>query len=75
MPIYAFVCRDCQHEFEELVSRMGASAACPSCGSQKVDRRLTVPADYRGAGDSVPEACQACDAPPGAPCGMGGCGL
>lgn len=38
MPIYEFECEDCGVCFEELVP-VGASVACPSCGS-KLTRRL-----------------------------------
>jgi putative FmdB family regulatory protein len=47
MPIYAFTCDQCGHQFEELVARMGQTAPCPKCGSEKVSRGLTAPADYR----------------------------
>lgn len=40
MPIYEFDCRKCGTRFEEL-TRMGASAACPNCGSEEVDRRFS----------------------------------
>ncbi len=29
MPIYEFKCGQCDHQFEELVARMGDVAACP----------------------------------------------
>ena len=44
MPIYEYVCRSCEAEFEELV-RMGTADAditCPSCGSHEAKRRLSV---------------------------------
>lgn len=62
MPIYAFRCEQCDHEYEALVPRMGETAACPECGGEQVQRLLTAPADYRASGAS--------DAPP---CGPGGC--
>ncbi len=62
MPIYAFRCEKCDHEYEALVPRMDETAACPECGGEKVARLLTAPADYRGSGGpEVP------------PCGQGGC--
>lgn len=77
MPIYAFKCDKCGHEFEELVSRMSATAPCPKCSSAKVSKMLTAPADYRGGGDN---ACgEACSVPyaqgggGGCCCGGGGC--
>ncbi len=69
MPIYAFRCSKCEHEFEELVTRMDDTAPCPACGSKKVDRGITTPADHRG------ESCKG-DTPPcatGGTCGGGAC--
>ncbi len=40
MPIYEFDCRKCGARFEEL-TRVGASAACPNCGSDDVERRFS----------------------------------
>ena len=40
MPIYEFDCRSCWTCFEEL-ARVGASAACPACGSEDVERRFS----------------------------------
>jgi putative FmdB family regulatory protein len=40
MPVYEFVCRDCQKPFEVVRSMAESSAAakCPACGSNRVDR-------------------------------------
>ena len=35
MPIYEFVCMECESHYEELV-RMGEQADCPDCGSANV---------------------------------------
>ena len=40
MPIYDFDCRKCGARFEELVAA-GASAACTTCVSDDVERRLS----------------------------------
>ncbi|MHB1158049.1 MAG: FmdB family zinc ribbon protein [Phycisphaerales bacterium] len=68
MPIYAFKCDKCGHEFEELVSRMDGSAPCPKCSAKKVSRMLTAPADYR----SAPGRSDACMMPGGGGCCGGG---
>ncbi len=66
MPIYAFRCRGCGFEFEELVPRMGQTAPCPKCGREDHDRLVTAPAaGHRETSGSVPE----CGAPPPA-CGF-----
>ncbi len=41
MPIYEFTCTECGAEFETRVPHVGDSAACPSCQSTKVRRRLS----------------------------------
>jgi putative FmdB family regulatory protein len=41
MPVYEFVCRDCQKSFEMVRPMAEATAAdvnCPTCGSNRVDR-------------------------------------
>jgi len=41
MPIYEFVCMQCESHFEELV-RMGEAADCPDCGSADVRKQFSV---------------------------------
>lgn len=43
MPTYAFRCRQCEHEFEELVKRFSETAPCPACGSNDVERAVSAP--------------------------------
>jgi putative FmdB family regulatory protein len=40
MPVYEFVCRDCQKAFEVVrsMSEVTATPVCPGCGSNRVDR-------------------------------------
>lgn len=71
MPIYEYSCCDCSRHFELLV-RGSESPNCPDCGSERLEKLLSVPAAHTASGKSLP----VCDAPPrGGPCGMGGCGL
>ncbi|MEP6765776.1 MAG: zinc ribbon domain-containing protein [Gemmatimonadaceae bacterium] len=42
MPIFDFVCQDCSTEFEALI-RGSAVAKCPKCGSEKLERQLSMP--------------------------------
>jgi putative FmdB family regulatory protein len=41
MPIYEYVCMQCESHFEELV-RNGEAIACPDCESPRVERQLSV---------------------------------
>jgi putative FmdB family regulatory protein len=43
MPIYEYVCRNCQAQFETLVRR-GDTPACISCGSADLERIFSLPA-------------------------------
>jgi putative FmdB family regulatory protein len=41
MPIYEYVCMECEAHFEELV-RGDEEPACPDCGAARVSRQLSV---------------------------------
>jgi putative FmdB family regulatory protein len=41
MPIYEFVCMECESHYEELVP-MGEDADCPDCGSANVRKQFSV---------------------------------
>lgn len=78
MPIYEYHCEPCDRIFEALVRTPSDSTRCPSCGGERVSKKLSVPAaaQVRG-GSSVRSDLPVCDA--GAPrssfgCGAGGCG-
>jgi putative FmdB family regulatory protein len=43
MPIFDFVCTNCQHEFEALV-RGSTAPECPKCQSKELEKRLSLPA-------------------------------
>jgi putative FmdB family regulatory protein len=50
MPIYAFVCGSCGHEFERLQRLSDADPSeCPECHAEQVRRQLTAPS-FRLAG-------------------------
>ena len=70
MPIYAYACADCAHEFETLV-RSNESPACPNCGSERLDRQISLIAKPASGGPSSAQgAAPACAAMEGGePCG------
>ena len=41
MPIFEYICKECQHEFETLVFGRD-KAKCPKCQSQKLSPQLSV---------------------------------
>jgi putative FmdB family regulatory protein len=65
MPLYEFICRECEHGFEELV-RGDEKVECPQCGAKKVDRLLSVPGAPQVKATSLPTACRS-DGPPCGP--------
>jgi putative FmdB family regulatory protein len=69
VPIYEYVCRKCEKQFEELV--FGASQpVCPACQSPEVERILSSVSVGRAQSESAPSACDSC-------CSRGrpGCGM
>ena len=44
MPIYEYVCEDCQSEFETLrsMSQADASMPCEQCGGEHTHRKISV---------------------------------
>ena len=72
MPIYEYICKACGHGFEELV-RSNSDAdkqKCPSCGSKRVERKLSVFAPREGASGTPP--CGSADPACGSCCAEGG---
>ncbi len=70
MPLYAYACADCAHEFETLV-RSDETPTCPSCGSQRLGRQLSLIAKPAAGGPGAGNEA-ACPAMNGrAPCGSG----
>jgi putative FmdB family regulatory protein len=70
MPIYEYECRRCHYEFEVLV-RASEVPTCPECGTEHLEKRLSVTAAPVAAEGQLPAA-------PGGLCGrpqcaQGGC--
>lgn len=61
MPLYGFVCQDCQEKFEELVSVSKLDeVACPECESGAVERQLSMVASLKTSGSSSVSSSAAC---------------
>ena len=74
MPIFEYICRDCEEEFEVLI-RGGAQVACSHCESESVEKKFSAFAlsgnsRSLAAGEPV-GACSTC----GDPRGAGACSL
>jgi putative FmdB family regulatory protein len=74
MPIFEYICQECQHEFEILVFGRD-KAACPKCRSKKLSPQLSVFAvSAKGSAGASPASTAACGAC-GDPRGPGACSL
>ena len=79
MPIFEYVCKQCQHEFEAIVFGQ-QKAECPKCQSKKLEPQLSVFAVSAKGGaassassfsDAAAAACGSC----GDPRGAGACSM
>jgi putative FmdB family regulatory protein len=59
MPLYEYTCEQCDNEFELLIRSSNDQPACPTCGTKKVTKQLSVPAAHVGGANSLP----VCEAP------------
>ncbi len=58
MPLYGFICDECDDDFEELVmsSTKIDDVICPNCGSRKVQRQLSLVAGLNSSGGTSTSA-------------------
>jgi putative FmdB family regulatory protein len=74
MPIFEYLCKECDHEFEALVFGKD-KAECPKCHSKKLDPKLSVFAVSSSSGSSTGQSsvgpCGSC----GDPRGPGSCSM
>jgi len=77
MPTYDYICRSCQHEFEEFQSmKADVLTKCPSCGKKALERKIGIGAGiiFKGGGfyetdyrsDSYKKSAEAENKPAGA---------
>jgi putative FmdB family regulatory protein len=72
MPIFEYICQECDHHFEALVYGK-EKAECPKCHAKKLTPQLSVFAvSAKGSSaSSAPSACGSC----GDPRGPGACSM
>jgi putative FmdB family regulatory protein len=72
MPIFEYICRDCHHRFETLVTAE-RQPKCPTCDGRELDKQLsTFAVSTKSGRDALPAgACGTC----GDPRGPGACSL
>lgn len=66
MPLYEYLCRDCDKQVEVLVRSSDESTECPDCGGGRLMKLLSVPAAPALGGKAGGDD-------PAGPCGSG-CG-
>ena len=77
MPLFDFLCKDCEATSEVLVRSAKEKVACPQCGSKNVERLLSTFA-VRSQESSARDCRRLCgtDSPcEDSPCQGGGCML
>jgi len=73
VPVYEYICDQCQHEFEELVLSDDDTIACPRCDSPHASKLLSKFAFKTSGGfrsTSARSSCAGCTPGPG---GCSGC--
>jgi putative FmdB family regulatory protein len=70
VPIYEYVCMQCESHFEELV-RNGEQPNCPECGDANVRKQLSV---FSAHGSSTQPSFDTGPAPRSGGCCGGSCG-
>lgn len=73
MPIFEYICKECQHEFEALVFGKD-KAECPKCHGRKLEPQLSVFAAPAKSGASPSMSAGPCGSC-GDPRGPGACSM
>lgn len=58
MPIYEYLCDECQTPYEKLVLSKRENIACPKCGSARKTQQLSTFAAHSGNGSSASSAAR-----------------
>jgi len=71
MPIFEYLCKDCNQAFEKIVPRHDSPADCIHCNSENVEKQLSVFAVAGASKETASDAgCGHCGAPQPGMCGM-----
>jgi putative FmdB family regulatory protein len=73
MPIYEYICKECEKRFEAIVNG-GKKAHCPACDSTKLEQQFSAFAvgAAKGKGDFAKSAGSSSRKSPGGGCGSCG---
>ena len=53
MPIFEYVCLDCNNVFETLVIRTDEEIKCPACGSTRLEKAMSAFASLSSGGGGL----------------------
>jgi putative FmdB family regulatory protein len=70
MPLFEYACPSCHRDFELLI-RGSEAPVCPTCGSERVEKLLSVPAAHVEGHSDLPMSAPS---PMGGGCGRPQCG-
>jgi putative FmdB family regulatory protein len=73
MPIYEYICEDCQTHFEKIVLNKTQEIACPKCAGKKNTLQISVFSAANGAGSGSSSKASGGFAGGGGGCCGGGC--
>ncbi len=73
MPIYEYICKDCQTHFEKIVLNKTQVIACPKCAGKRNAIQLSVFSAVNGSGNGASTKTSGGLSGGGSCCG-GGCG-
>ena len=73
MPIYEYLCEECETRFEKIVLNKQQEIACPKCASKKASIQLSVFATASASSDGSSAKSSTSFSGGGSCCG-GGCG-
>ena len=74
MPIYEYVCEDCETRFERIVINRSQEITCPKCASKKASIQLSVFATTNGSSNGSSARSSTTSSGGGGSCCGGGCG-
>jgi putative FmdB family regulatory protein len=73
MPIYEYICDDCETRFERIVINKQQEIACPKCASKKASIQLSVFATSNGSANGPSAKSSTSSSGGGGGCCGGGC--
>jgi len=74
VPIYEYICDECDTHFERIVINKQEEISCPKCASKKASIQLSVFATANGSSNGSAAKSATSFPSGGSCCGGGGCG-